>query len=390
MIYLDNNATTRVLDSAVEAMRPFYDELYANPASAVAEFIGIPRIIASHKERISKALGADSGEQFVVTSGATESNNMAILGAARAQPQRQHVIASAIEHPSVMQPLEVLRERGYRISILKVDTNGVVDLDTLRSLLSHDTLLVSVMLANNETGVIQPLSNIGSLVKAFDSDILFHTDATQAVGKFPINLSGELHDIDILSFSAHKFHGPKMVGGLFVREDDSVAPIVYGGSQQNGKRAGTENPAALTGMSVALTSILDNPNAMACVADLRDWLEASMLETFGGAFILSSSAPRLPTTTNVCFPGINAEDLVDRLAAQGIAVSAGSACAHGAQKPSYVASALGLTYEQAKGCVRVSLSIESTKADVDDFLAVLHETLPQVATTPLVGTTSYY
>jgi cysteine desulfurase len=324
---------------------------------------------------LCKALGADDADQFVITSGATESNNLALLGAARANPQRRQIIVSSIEHPSIMEVCELLRAEGYRISMLPVSAVGVVNQNALADLVSVDTLLVSVMLANNETGVIQPLGAVARFVKQSDPAILLHTDATQAVGKIPIDLSGELADVDLLSLSAHKFHGPKGTGALFVRDSDVLAPILYGGGQQKGLRAGTENPAGVVGMVTALMALLASSEAVANVEGLRDRLENGILSVCSGAFVLGASADRLPTTANICLPGVDAEEFVDRMAARNIAISAGSACSYGARKPSYVALAQGLSYEQAKNCIRLSLSIESTEQEVDLFLQAFADLL---------------
>jgi cysteine desulfurase len=235
-------------------------------------------------------------------------------------------------------------------------------------MVSADTLLVSVMLANNETGVIQPVGSLARKAKRRDPAVLIHTDATQAIGKMPIDLSGDLAEVDLLSLSAHKFHGPKGTGALFVRDSDILAPISYGGGQQNGLRAGTENPAGLVGMVTALMTLLSDCQALSHVAWLRGRLETGILAACPGTFVLGASANRLPTTLNACLPDINAEDFVDQMAARDIAISAGSACSYRAQKPSYVALAHGLPYEQAKSCIRLSLSVESTKQEVDLFL----------------------
>lgn len=370
MIYFDNNATTRVFESTVEAMRPFLTENFANPASAIAQFGGITKAVHSHKTSLSRALGAEVADQFVITSGATESNNLALLGAARASPRRRHIVLSSIEHPSVVEVSERLRADGYRLSILPVSRTGAVDTEEIAGLLCPDTLLVSVMLANNETGVIQPAGALAAQVKKHNPEILVHTDATQAAGKIPIDLAGELADIDLLSFSAHKFHGPKGTGALFVRDAGTLAPILHGGGQQNGLRSGTENPAGLVGMVTALLNLLAASEQFARVERLRNGLESGILELCPEAFVLGASSARLPTTLNVCLPGADAEDLVDRMAARDIAISAGSACSYGARKPSYVALAHGLTYEQAKSCIRLSLSVESTDQEVDLFLRV--------------------
>jgi cysteine desulfurase len=368
MIYFDNNSTTRVFENVVQAMRPFLTERFANPASAIAQFGGISQSIQAEKSRLCKALRADDSSQFVITSGATESNNLALLGAARANRERRHLIVSAIEHPSVMEVCELLGKEGCRISMLPIHPEGTVDETALDDILSADTLFVSVMLANNETGVIQPVGSVARAVKRRNPAVLIHTDATQAVGKMPIDLSADLAEVDLLSLSAHKFHGPKGTGALFVRDTDILSPILYGGGQQNGLRAGTENPAGLVGMVTALTTLLSDRQALVHVAQLRGRLETGILAACPGAFVLGASANRLPTTLNVCLPDIDAEEFVDRMAARDIAISAGSACSYGAQKPSYVALAHGLSYEQAKSCIRLSLSIESTEQEIDRFL----------------------
>jgi cysteine desulfurase len=367
MIYFDNNSTTRVFENIVEAMLPHLTQEFANPSSAIANTTGITRSLQMHKARLAKALGAESGDQFVITSGATESNNLALVGAARANSTRRHIVVSSIEHPSVLETCERLRTVGYRVTLLPVDRQGTVDCDALMSALSSKTLLVSVMLANNETGVIQPVRELAKLVKKHDPSTLVHTDATQAIGKINVDLSGDLEDVDLLSLSAHKFHGPKGTGALFIRDADLVAPILHGGGQQRGLRAGTENAAGVVGMVAALTDLLARANGFVNVARLRSELESRIIRLYPGAFALGANAERLPTTLNACLPGADAEDLVDRMAAENIAISAGSACSYGARKPSYVALAQGLSYEEAKSCIRLSLSVESTRQEVDDF-----------------------
>lgn len=381
MIYFDNNSTTRVFESTVEAMVPYLTQQFANPASAVAQVNGVTRVVQTQKSKLARALGADSGDQVIVTSGATESNNLALAGAARANQSRRHIVVSAVEHPSILETSEQLRTEGFRITQVSVDRDGIVDLEALINALSPETLMVSVMLANNETGVIQPVGGIANAVKKYDPLILVHTDATQAVGKTPVDLSGPLGDVDLLSLSAHKFHGPKGTGALFVRDSDLLAPLLHGGSQQKGLRAGTENPAGVVGMVVALTDLLARSLGFLDIARLRCELESRLTVIQPGAFVLGAETQRLPNTVNVCLPGVDAEDLVDRMAAADIAISAGSACAYGARKPSYVALAHGLSYEQAKSCVRISLSIESSGQEVDRFLQVLTELVDGSATT---------
>ena len=228
MIYLDNNSTTRVFESTVDAMLPFLTQQFANPASALAHVNGINRRLQVEKNRLAKLMGGDSGDQFIITSGATESNNLALTGAARANRTRRHLVVSTIEHPSVLETCEQLGAEGLQITRVPVDGLGVVEVSALLRALTSETLLVSVMLANNETGVIQPVQVLAEAVKRCDPAILVHTDATQAVGKIPIDLSTLHSDVDLLSLSAHKFHGPKGTGALFVRDSELLAPLVHG------------------------------------------------------------------------------------------------------------------------------------------------------------------
>jgi cysteine desulfurase len=382
MIYLDNNATTRGFEEVADAMRLYLGVRFANPASAIGEFEGIGRAIASAKSTVGKHLGLPDGNTLVITSGATEANNLAILGAARANPSRRHLAVSAVEHPSILEVARHLESTGYRLSILPVSAAGMVDANEVAKVVTSDTLLVSIMLANNETGVINPVKGLAERVKASDPDVLFHTDATQAVGRMPIDLTEELAGVDLLSLSAHKFHGPKGVGALFVRDRTRIAPILFGGGQQSGLRSGTENPASVVGMATALSHRGLSPAAFGRVRQLRDQLEIRLLKLAPTAFILGAGVPRLPNTSFLCLPGISGGDLVDHMAAEQIAISAGSACMHGAQSPSYVAMAMGLSHELAQACVRISLSIETTPAELEAFLTsfcVFQETMANAA-----------
>ena len=371
MIYLDNNATTRVLESVEEAMRPFLTERFANPSSAIGQFLGLDRVIASEKAKIAELLGADGREQLFITSGATESNNLAIAGAAKANPERRHLVVSATEHPSVLEVAGNLERTGYQVTIVAVDRDGLIDPDRVVSSLRPNTLLVSLMLANNETGVLQPVQEVAERVKGADPSVVVHSDATQAAGKLAIDLGMELNAVDLLSFSAHKFHGPKGVGGLFVREARQVGPLFYGGAQQLGLRPGTENPAAVVGMGAALSAVSVRREEYRATAKLRDAAERQLLAACPRAFSLGGRAVRLPTTLCVCLPGFDADHLIDQMAARGFAISTGSACAHGARKPSHVARAMGLSHDEAESCLRISLSLETTARDMEAFVAAL-------------------
>jgi cysteine desulfurase len=367
MIYLDNNATTRVAEEAIAAMRRYLVSDFVNPASPIGHFLGVDQTIVAEKTKLARILGIETASQLIITSGATESNNLAIFGAAKRQPDRRHLIVSAIEHPSVLEVADYLQRVGYCVTRLPVGPDGVVLRNALESAITPDTLLVSVMLANNETGVLQPVEELAEFVKQADPTILFHTDATQAIGKIPVDLEAGLASVDFLSFSAHKFHGPKGVGGLFVRDANSLCPISYGGGQQYGLRPGTENPAAVAAMSAALTMIAAQDFSL--VAKLRDLAEQELLALYPGARVLGGDAKRLPNTFQIHLPGADGDELVDALALAGVAVSTGSACAHGARKPSHVATAMGLSYSEAQECVRVSLAFNTTESDIRGFVS---------------------
>ncbi len=379
MIYLDNNATTRVSEEAITAMRSFLVSDYANPASAIGHFLGLDRALTIEKKKIAAELKIDSPNQLIATSGATEANNLALFGAARREPARRHVIVSSIEHPSVLEVADHLERAGYRITRLPVTRDGLVALSSLQSVLSADTLLVSLMLANNETGVIQPVGSLANAVKQVDPAILVHTDATQAVGKIAIDLEDELNSVDLLSFSAHKFHGVKGVGALFVRNANSLHPITFGGGQQLGLRPGTENPGSLAAMAAALSFV--RTQDFTKVARLRDYAERELIERVAGSRILGGEAARLPNTFKVYLPGCNGDDVVDALAAAGVAVSTGSACAYGAKKPSHVALAMGLSFLEAQQCIRVSLAFDTSKDEICKFL----DHVTRLAGAPPVG-----
>ena len=349
-------------------MMPYFTEDFANPASAIGHFVGLDHVVTSAKQRIARSLNAESAEQIVITSGATEANNLAILGAARANPSRRHLIVSTIEHPSVLEVARYLESIGYRLSTVPVDKNGIVVAEELRKMLTPETLLVSIMLANNETGVVSPIRQLCHLVKNLDPTVLFHTDATQAVSKIPVDLANDLSEVDLLSLSAHKFHGPKGIGALFLRDMSLIQPTLFGGGQQNSLRSGTENPAGIIGMAQALVESCRRMANGNTVGQIRTYLEHSLTDCFPSAIILGAAVSRLPNTCYVCLPGINGGDLVDYMASQGIAISVGSACAHGAQTPSYVARAMGLDYVQAQQCVRISLSTETSLEEIALFL----------------------
>jgi cysteine desulfurase len=281
------------------------------------------------------------------------------------------MVVSAIEHPSVLESASFLIETiqpGLEIDVAPVTSDGVVDIEAYRALLRADTALVSVMLANNESGVIQPVSKLAAIAKAANPGCLFHTDATQAVTKIPVSLEGELHAVDFLSLSAHKFHGPKGVGALFVRTGSHLDPLIQGGGQQRGYRSGTDNPALAAGIAKAADiphPMLFDQNTVSC----RDKLEAGLSEL--GLTILGLNAPRLPNTSLVLFPGVDSETVVHWLLERGFAASTGSACSSGSDAPSHVVLAMGIDYSSAFGALRVSLSHRNTADDIAEFLEAI-------------------
>lgn len=381
MIYLDNNATTRVDPAVVAAMAPLWTEAFYNPTSPAAVLCGVRRILDLAVEKLAELLQA-SPTEFTLTSGATEANNW-VLHAVTSQrledTGRCHILVSEIEHPSVLETVSELsrRDRRIEVELIPVDHSGVLRLEAMNELLRSDTALVSVMLANNESGVIQPVSEVSRLVKQCASKCLFHTDATQAVGKMEINLES-LKDIDLLSLSAHKFHGPKGVGALFIRHGTRLRDWMIGGNQQGGRRAGTENPAVAAGLTKAvelLGSERDLQSRAHGTGEMRNRFEAGLRDIFPEGQVLGHLAPRLANTSLVVFPGFDGEMLVHRLLEDGIIVSTGAACSNGSDSPSHVVVSMGVDYSIARGALRISLSNATTIEEIDCLLGSLNAIL---------------
>jgi len=372
LIYFDNNATTKVLPEVLEAMLPYFSENFVNPTSAAGAIQGTCEPLHNARDSLS-ALIECSADELVLTSGATEANNWVIQSVtARAvrETNRCHILVSAIEHPSVLETVSFLTERQsvVEVDIVPVTEDGVVELCAFRSLLRPDTALVSVMLANNETGVIQPIADVAAIAKASSPGCLVHTDATQVIGKIPVGLGSDLQAVDLLSLSAHKFHGPKGIGALFIRSGTGIDPLLHGGGQQGGLRSGTDNPALAAGMAKAAEI------ALSLNARWKDSTHRAALE-FGlsslGLTILGARVPRLPNTSLVLFPGLDSERIVHELLMAGFAVSSGSACSYGSDAPSHVVLAMGVDYSEARGALRISLSHENTHEEVAQFLQAL-------------------
>lgn len=360
-VYVDNNATTRVDPTVLETMLPYFSEAYGNPSSMHSFGGGIGRKIAEAREQVASLLNASPGE-IIFTSCGTESDNTAILSAIRSQPDKKHIVTSRVEHPAVKNLCENLSRQGYRVTFVPVDSQGRLDLDYLQDHLSEDTAIVSIMWANNETGVIFPVKEIGDILSK--RGILFHTDAVQAAGKIPINI-GEVK-ADMLSLSGHKIHAPKGVGVLYVRKGTRFSPFMIGGHQEKGRRGGTENAASIIAMGKASELAVENlENERTKVAALRDRLETELLERIPNAMVNGERDNRLPGTTNISFEYIEGEAILLMMNELGICASSGSACTSGSLEPSHVLRAMGVPYTAAHGSIRFSLSKFNTAEEID-------------------------
>lgn len=368
-VYLDNNATTPVLPEVFEAMQPYFGEHFGNASSIHHHGQETRAAVERAREAVARLLGARASE-IVFTSGGTESDNLAIFGLARAG---DHIITLTIEHHAVLNACRHLEASGCEVTYLPVDGRGVVDPADVKRALRQSTKLISIMFANNETGVVQPVDEIGKI--AAEADVYFHTDAVQAIGKIPVRVD-EI-GCDLLTVSGHKFHGPQGVGALCVRKGTALEAVMYGGRHERSRRAGTENVAGIVGLGKAaeLASIALEPGDDRKTAALRDRLEKEVLSQVEAAGVNGGSAPRVPSTTNIYFDGIDGEALVIALDLKGLAVSTGAACSSGAIEPSHVLLAMGLPPERARASIRFSLGRQNTPADVGFALSVVPETV---------------
>lgn len=360
-VYADNAATTRVLPKVLEAMLPYFTEQYGNPSSTYPLGQEASRALIGSRETIAGLLGCRPGE-ITFTSGGSEADNQILRTAATwgKKQGRTHLISSAIEHHAILHTLEALQAEGFTVTLLPVNREGQVEPAALEQALTPETALVSIMAANNETGAIQPIARLAALAHARGA--LFHTDAVQALGHIPLTLKDT--DIDFLSGSAHKFHGPKGIGILFARRGIELESLIFGGEQERGKRAGTENVPGIVGMAAALEEAIRNLEANASRrAAARDALEQQLL-TLSGTRVHSGQVPRLPGHLNLAFDGVPAEALLPVLGMAGICVSAGSACASGSPEPSHVLLAMGCTPEEARCSLRFSLGDDITLEQV--------------------------
>jgi cysteine desulfurase len=370
-IYTDNNATTQIAPEVYQAVIPYLTEDYFNPSSMYEAARGSAEAIAQAREVVANAFGGVDPSEVLFTSCATESNNMAIVGTAKANPTRRHIITTAVEHPAVLEVCEDLERSGYELDYVSVDESGRLKTDEFVRALRPDTLLVTVMHANNETGVIFPIEELSRLTKETDPSIVFHTDATQSMTKLPIDLRGNFQHVDLLSFSGHKLHAPKGVGALYLRRGTRCRPLMIGGHQESGRRAGTENVAFIVGLAKALEiASQEHDESEKRIRELRDRLERSILEQIPEVRINGKDAPRLPNTCNVSIHYVEGEGMLYQLSAEGICASSGSACTSGSLDPSHVLKAMKVPFTAAHGSIRFSFSRYNTEDDVDHILEV--------------------
>ena len=368
--YLDNNATTQVAPEVLEAMLPFLRDHWGNPSSAYRFGHDVTDAIEAARKSVAALLSATPRE-IIFTSGGTESNNTAIHTALMANPGKRHIVTTAVEHSAVLNFCKSLQKRAYEVTYLPVESDGSLDIHLLHQAIRPDTAVVSVMLANNETGILFPIEEIAAICRA--KGVLCHTDAVQTPGKMKLDVK-EL-GVDLLSLSAHKLHAPKGIGCLYVRQGVPFHPYVIGGGQERRRRGGTENVPYMVAFGraaeLAMASI-DEENTR--VRALRDRLENTLIKTIPGVHRTGQKEPRLPNTTNLAFEGVEAEAILLLLDQSGICASSGSACTTGSLEPSHVLTAMGLSAERARSCVRLSLSIYTTEADIDHAL----EQFPQI------------
>jgi len=367
VVYMDNNATTQVAPEVVTEMMPYLTDFYGNPSSMHTFGGQVGQALKTARKQVADLLGADP-EEITFNSCGTESDSTAILSALRAYPDKRHIITTRVEHPAVKNlcdTLDTLTGHKHRVTRLKVDPEGMLDLQEYEAALSEDTAIVSVMWANNETGVIFPIAEMARMAKA--RGILFHTDAVQAVGKIPINLKAM--DVDFLSLSGHKLHAPKGVGVLYVKRGTIFTPFLTGGHQERGRRGGTENVAAIVGLGRACVLAAEKmAEENGRVKKLRDKLEEGLLATVPKSLLNGHKTERLPNTCNISFEYVEGEAILLHMNRHNICASSGSACTSGSLEPSHVLRAMGVPFTAAHGSIRFSLSIYNTEEEVDFVL----------------------
>ena len=372
-VYLDNNATTQVAPEVLETMLPYFHELYGNPSSMHSFGGQVMKEVRKARERVAALLGA-SPDEIIFTSCGSESDNAAIRSALSSYPEKKHIVTSRVEHPAIRALCAHLATRGYRITELPVDGEGRLDMDHYRRALTPDTAIVSLMWANNETGVIFPIEKAAEMAR--ERGILFHTDAVQSVGKIPINLAKT--SIDMLSLSGHKLHAPKGIGVLYLRKGTKFSPFLIGGHQERGRRGGTEATPSIIGLGVAAELAgqkMEIENTF--VKSLRDKLESTLLQIVANTKVNGDRVNRLPNTTSISFEYVEGEGILLMMDEYGICASSGSACTSGSLQPSHVLRAMGIPFTMAHGSIRFSLSVYNTEEEIDFVI----EKLPPIIET---------
>ena len=377
MIYLDNNATTRVAPEVVDAMQPYLSEYFGNPSSAHALGREMKRAVEHSREQVASLIGAAETSEIVFTSCGSESDNWAIRGVLATQPQKKHIVTTQVEHEAVRNLCRLLETEGYDVTWLGVDGNGELDLDELRAALRRDTALVSIMLANNETGVLFPIEEIGRIVRE-QSEAVFHVDGVQAVGKVPIDMKNTA--VDLFALSGHKLHAPQGIGALYIRKGLSLPSFIIGGAQEQGRRAGTSAVPNIVGLGAACQlAVADDKHKL--IERLRNRLEDSILASIPNARLngIADRSKRLPNTSNISFEYVDGQNILVHLDHAGICVSTGSACHSTTHESSPTLRAMNVPFTVAQGSIRFSLGRYNTDADIDTTLSVLPAIIEKLA-----------
>jgi cysteine desulfurase len=375
MIYLDNNATTRVAPEVLDAMRPFLSDIFGNPSSAHTLGREMKRAIDESREHVASLIGAADTSEIVFTSCGSESDNWAIRGVLATRPEKKHIVTTLVEHEAVRNLCRLLENEGYEVTWLGVDHNGELDLDELRAALRPDTAIVSTMLANNETGVLFPIQEIGRIVHQ-NSGAAFHVDGVQAVGKIPINLE----NVDLFALSGHKLHAPQGIGALYVRQGVSLSPMIIGGGQEQGRRAGTSAVPNIVGLGAACRLAREDDDHSR-IERLRNRLEDEILKQIPNARLngVADRSKRLPNTSNISFEYVDGQNILMHLDQAGICVSTGSACHSTTHESSPTLRAMNVPYTAAQGSIRFSLGRYNTDAEIETTLSVLPEIIAKLA-----------
>ncbi len=372
-IYLDNNATTQIDEEVLGAMMPYLTLYYGNPSSMHTFGGQVGKAVKTAREQVASLLGAEASE-IIFTSCGTEGDNAAIRAALTAQPNKRHIVTTEVEHPAVLNLCRHLEKQGYTVTYLGVDSRGRLDLDEVQASLTGNTALVSIMYANNETGVVFPVEEVGQMAKEYGA--LFHVDAVQAVGKIPLDMSSST--IDMLTVSGHKIHAPKGIGALYVRKGTRFRPLMVGGHQERGRRGGTENVAGIVALGKAAELAQSHLANIAHEQQLRDYLETSILTLIPDTVVNGDTIKRLPNTTNIGFKYIEGEAILLSMNQYGICASSGSACTSGSLEPSHVLRAMGLPYTVLHGSIRFSLSRYTTQDEIERVIEILPETIARL------------